>query len=311
MAHSLDPAQLTPLLDAGYQLIPLHRWDARATCHRTGRTRERGKSPLHPNWTGRTYASAEQVEHMRRGGNVGVRLRPGDLVVDVDPRNLDGGAPAVPAALRALGVDPDAFPWVTTGGGGLHLYMRKPRGLSIVDGLREFPGVEFKTVGRQVVAPGSLHPSGRPYVWSSGADGLWLGTPRAPEALLRLIRRPRAATVARDTAGEHPPEEVEVILARLDPETFRDHDRWLKLMMAVHHASAGEAREEFVAWCTRDPLYADDAPEVAYRWDSLRGHGVGLGTLYMFMREAGAGHLIDRRPRYDFPDDLHQTEVAP
>jgi len=42
----------------------------------------------------------------------------------------------------------------------------------------------------------------------------------------------------------------------------------------------------------------------------LNRHGVGLGTLYMFMREAGAAHLIDRRPRFDFPDDLANLEVA-
>jgi len=81
-------------------------------------------------------------------------------------------------------------------------------------------------------------------------------------------------------------------------------------MMACHHASAGDAKEEFVEWCTADPLYWSDGPEIAYRWDSLNRHGVGLGTLYMFMREAGAAHLIDRRPSYDFPDDLANMEVA-
>jgi hypothetical protein len=155
MAHLTDPAQLAPLVDAGYMLIPLHPWHAQATCRRTGRLRQRGKSPIHANWTQRAYTSADQVAHMQRGANVGVRLRSQDLVVDVDPRNLEGGLPAVPAALAALGIDPSLFPWVATGGGGFHIYMRKPADVAVVDALRGIAGVEFKTVGRQVVAPGS------------------------------------------------------------------------------------------------------------------------------------------------------------
>jgi len=309
MPRATDPAQLAPLIDAGYTLIPLHPWHAQAKCQRTGRLRPRGKSPIHANWTRRAYKSADQVAHMERGGNVGVRLRPIDLVVDVDPRNLDGGPPAVAAALGTLGIDPDLFPRVATGGGGIHLYMSKAADLAVVDALRGMAGVEFKTEGRQVVAPGSRHPTGRPYAWVSGADDLWLGAPEAPEALLRLIRKQARGSVM-GVVGQHPPLEIEAILARLDPERFRDHDRWLKLMMACHHASAGGAREEFVAWCEGDPLYADDGAEVAYRWDSLRGSGVGLGTLYMLMREEGVGHLIDRRARYDFPDDQGIKERA-
>lgn len=310
MAHQTDPAQLAPLVDAGYTLMPLYPWHAQATCPKTGRLRQRGKSPIHGNWTQRIYSAVDQVAHMQRGGNVGVRLRRHDLVVDVDPRNLDGGLPAMPAALAALGIDPDLFPRVATGGGGIHLYMRKPADIAVVDSLRGAAGVEFKTTGRQVVAPGSLHPSGRPYVWVSGQDDLWLGAPGASEALLRRIRKPIGQPAAGLT-GVHPPEEIEAILARLDPERFRDHDRWLKLMMACHHASAGEACEEFVAWSAGDPLYADDGNEVAYRWDSLRGHGIGLGTLYMFMREEGIGHMIDRRARYDFPYDLEAMGARP
>jgi hypothetical protein len=312
MGPNTDASQLAPLIEAKYQLIPLHRWDKQVRCPRTGKLRERGKSPMHGNWTKLVYRSEDQVGHMEAGQNVGVRLTAHDLVVDVDPRSLEGGRRAMLPMLRSLGVDHDAFPTVRTGGGGLHLYMVKPSKLGVVDGLRNVPGVEFKTLGRQVVAPGSLHPTGRPYTWSSMQDDLWLGAPRAPNELLVRIRRPKMVTKdAGAGAGEHPPEEIGAILDRLDPEDFRDHDRWLQLMMACHHASAGAASEEFVDWCGRDPLYAGDGTEVAYRWGSLHRHGVGLGTLYMFMREAGIAQMIDRRAHYDFPDDLCNAEVVP
>ena len=42
----IDTSQMGPLIEAGYDLIPLHRWDARAKCPRTGTMRERGKSPI-------------------------------------------------------------------------------------------------------------------------------------------------------------------------------------------------------------------------------------------------------------------------
>lgn len=312
-----EPEQLKLLIEARYQLVPLHRWDAKAKCKRTGKMRERGKSPVHANWTTRPYRNDDQFDHMEAGNNVGVRLTARDLVIDVDPRNFPKGEDLATdnpfdRLCRDVGLDVDQYPRVSTGSGGLHVYMRKPSRMAVVDGLKDVPGVEFKTFGRQVVAPGSVHPTGGRYTWSSDPDDLWLGVPRAPKELLLRIRRPKpVATATGAGVGEHPPEEIAAILDRLDTEDFRDHERWLQLMMACHHASAGAAREEFVEWCGRDPLYASDGPEVSYRWDSLRRHGVGLGTLYMFMREAGAAHLIDRRPRYDFPDDLRQSDDAP
>jgi hypothetical protein len=45
-------------------------------------------------------------------------------------------------------------PFVRTGGGGLHLYMRNPSDVRVVNELPEYPGVEFKSHGRQVVAGG-------------------------------------------------------------------------------------------------------------------------------------------------------------
>jgi hypothetical protein len=80
-----DTSELQPYLDAGWQLIPLHRWDA--ADEYKGKRRERGKTPLHLNWTKRSYRSDEQVAHMESGSNIGVRLTAGQLVIDVDPRN--------------------------------------------------------------------------------------------------------------------------------------------------------------------------------------------------------------------------------
>jgi predicted P-loop ATPase len=55
------------------------------------------------------------------------------------------------------------------------------------NGLKDFPGVEFKALGRQLVGPGSIHPdSGREYAVASGSPDK---IAEAPAALLALIRR--------------------------------------------------------------------------------------------------------------------------
>src|SRR6185312_9028066 len=92
--------------------------------------------------------------------------KPDQLVIDVDPRN--GGTDGFVDLCLELGIDPATWPRVVTGSGGSHYYMTKPAGLAIVDTLDGFPGVEFKSRGRQVVAAGSIHPdTGKFYAWDS------------------------------------------------------------------------------------------------------------------------------------------------
>lgn len=289
MAGETKPELLAPLTEAGFTLIPL---------------RSRGKVPTDANWTRRAYDGFDAVGHMERGGNVGVRLRPCDLVVDVDPRNFSDGDDPV-ARLRArLGLDTSDWPSVETGSGGQHYYLSKPPGEWIVGGLSEFPGIEFKTAGRQVVAPGSVHPdTGRTYEWAANAEDLWCA-PEAPPALLHALRRP-AVSEASD-GGEHSAEEVARMLGALDPGDFRDHSAWLQLMQACHHASGGDARDEFVSWSTGDPEYADHDEIVGRRWDSLRADGKGERvthrTLYKLLSDAGRADAIP--PRADAADDF-------
>ena len=81
------PSSLRPYIDAGLQLIPLHRWDAV-----DARGRARGKSPRDGAWQLREYDSATVAAAADRdGANVGVRLPASVVVLDVDPRNFGDG----------------------------------------------------------------------------------------------------------------------------------------------------------------------------------------------------------------------------
>ncbi len=324
MSVHTDPAQLRPLLNAGYQLIPLHNYSREDG--RKGKRRKRGKSPVDANWTKRPYRSDDQVLHMEAGDNVGVRLRSTDLIIDVDPRNFEdvwqGVDPFTELVLR-LGIDPDEFPTVRTGSGGLHLYMTKAETASVSGSLPDFPGVEFKSMGFQVVAPGSIHPdSQETYQWMPGEaldEFDWLGAPAAPEELLALIQRPAGALAT--GGGEHDQEALAHMLGHLPPEAFRDHEAWLTLMQACHHATAGDGRQEFIDWCTSDPGYADHGNLIGVRWDSLHsdngGSRVTTRTLYKIMQDHGVGDAIPTPcAADDFPDEenedsnLQATEAA-
>lgn len=288
-----------------WTLIPLHKWDH--TSVKNGKPRKDGKRPLDKDWTTRAYDRATVLEAARRGHNIGVRLNEHQLVVDVDPRNMPPGRDTFQELCEATGLDPDDYPHVRTGSGGRHIYMRKKPGQVLVDSLEGYEGVEFKSLGRQVVAPGSLHPeTGQHYVWES-----WLVSidelPAAPPRLLELAARPVRAEGSDVTAGVHTQQEVAEMLDQLDPEEFQDQNRWLELMMACHHASGGMARDEFTEWSTRDPRYRDDAWIIGRRWDSLHANkrsSITVRTLYKALHDRDkAGAIPGSAMR---PDEFEQ-----
>ena len=95
----------------------------------------------------------------------------------------------------------------------------------------------------------------------------------------------------------------------LDCAAFSDEKMWRDLMMAVHHASGGDGREEFISWSWQDPDYDGDE-SVGLRWDSLHAEKPGAityKTLYKALREAGHANLIPQpKPEDDF-DNYEET----
>lgn len=296
-----DLSMLAPYLAAKYELIPLHKPDAASV--RNGVNRKDGKRPLDPSWTTRPYdAKAVAKRCASEGRNVGVRLRADQLVIDVDPRNFEDGKDSFKALCADLRLNPSAWPRVVTGSGGDHYYLLKPADVPVIDSLEGYPGVEFKSKGRQVVAAGSAHPeTGKLYEFDFLAPGLSEAT-EAPDGLLGLIRRPERG--AATGGGQYTQEQVAAMLDALEAADFGDHDKWLTLMMACHHASNGDARDEFLEWSSRDPAYADRRFENGRRWDSLHsdaGARVTYRTLNKFVIDAGHEALIPRAaPDEDF-----------
>jgi putative DNA primase/helicase len=87
----------------------------------------------------------------------------GVLVLDVDPRN--GGNESLADLLAEFGPLPPTAT-ALTGGDGQHYYFAHPGGYVKSRTLR--PGLDFKADGGYVIAPPSLHISGRRYEWEVG-----------------------------------------------------------------------------------------------------------------------------------------------
>ena len=162
----MDASHLKALSAKGYTLIPLN-----------------GKIPATRDWTNAAASDFPAANLEARGGNYGVALSNTDLVIDVDPRNFEKGDKPLARLVKAVGGLPKSFT-VRTGGGGLHLYLKKPADILVAHTLKEYPGLEFKTKGRQVVGPGSVHPETK-----KTYDVLVEGdAAAAPQALLDLIK---------------------------------------------------------------------------------------------------------------------------
>jgi hypothetical protein len=167
----------------------------------------RGKHPYLSNGFLGASQSEDDIRkwHHATGGimNIGFRMGNGHCVFDVDPRN--GGDESYNRLVKEYGPLPRT-PKAITGGDGFHLYFRDPFKLKKFSP-EEFPGIDIQAEGSQVIAPPSLHLSGKVYKWELAPVGIEAGVEQVPfaplpEWVLELlpassIRRASAVSVNR------------------------------------------------------------------------------------------------------------------
>lgn len=168
-SNKLDHA-IEIYIAAGYHLTPL-----------------KGKVPTAAAWPKTPFNPFAKPDDFPTG-NFGVVLQDDDLVIDVDPRNFQKGVDSMETLSKYVpGIVAWDTPTIKTGSGGLHIYLKKPANYPTKELVRNLPGIEFKTKGRQVVGLGSLHPdTGKPYELLAGSFETIL---MAPAALLDLLRK--------------------------------------------------------------------------------------------------------------------------
>lgn len=101
------------------------------------------------------------AEHPDAGVGIATGAVSGLVVLDIDPGH--GGDGSLAEFEQRHGALPDTVE-ALTGGGGRHLYFRHPGGF-VPNRTCLAPGIDLRGDGGLVIAPPSVHPSGRRYIW--------------------------------------------------------------------------------------------------------------------------------------------------
>ena len=132
--------------------------------------RERAKRPAVPWKRYQRKCVTEKTLHdwFRRSPDFNVAIVTGGLsglvVLDVDPRH--GGNESLRDLEREHGALPNTMESIT-GGGGRHVYFSHPGGV-VKNRTNIEPGIDLRGDGGCIVAPPSVHPSGKRYRWKRG-----------------------------------------------------------------------------------------------------------------------------------------------
>jgi len=155
--------------------------------------RPRDKRPLiqWENLQAERPSESDVTEWFQRWPDANIGIVTGEIsnliVLDVDPKHGgDISLERLEHRFRPLSATVEAV----TGGGGRHLYFAHPGGLTRNRaGLAQ--GIDLRGDGGYIVAPPSIHPSGRPYEWVPGHGPDEITLAPLPRWLIVPIRGPR------------------------------------------------------------------------------------------------------------------------
>ncbi len=293
---------------------------------------KKGKQPLYDNWRDTDYDDSmfAHFDWFQAGYNLGFLIPEHIVVLDVDPRNFEGGIDSREMIAELLGCLDyqdviETYPSVRTseddlsGLHGYHHYLLLPDGYDYRDvrpKADDIPGVDIKRHGGYTLAAGSRHPSGDYYVWANEANLLV-----APERLLEHFKYEVASSDmdSRESYGALNGKQLkELFLDNLDVTCYRDNDSWYRIMAASHYVTAGNGLEEFLEWSLSDDDYwleTDiDERSVVNRWESMRDDenksNITAGTLIWELEEAG-GDSSQLRAVLSFAEIAKTEEDSP
>ena len=223
----------------------------------------------------------------------------GVSVVDLD---MHGDCDGV-SAYRDRGFEPDdASLVVRTAGGGLHLYFEHRDG---VRNSTDAEGIDVRGDGGYVIAPGAVGKAGEYRVQKGDVEfARLLGFEPFPVALARPAREPQTD---QPEAGQYSTADLADALFKIPNDGT--HDEWVKVLMAVHHATGGSRAGLALVQAWSDDYPGYDPKEVVAKWRSFgRGEGqpVTADSLFAEARK----HGWDAVSPDDF-DDEPEDEADP
>lgn len=262
------------------------------------------KHPVASNWQFSPEWDEEQIEAMEMAGQFATGfgvLCKGLLVIDVDARN--GGVASFTKLSEAMPEIGGAGMIVETGSGGgsRHLYFTAPADVALLQHHPEYPGLDFKASGF-VVGPGSRHASGNLYTLGHGGPE---EIEPAPDALINLLRKPdrhRAEFDGRSIDVSHA--ELADMVGAVDPDC--DYDVWIKIGMALHHATGGTGFDVWDGWSSTGSKYDDKGMDGHWHSFGRCANPVTIGTLIHHAEAAGW-----KMPVSFTPDAVFEFDDAP
>ena len=301
--------QIYDYLEAGFRIFGLHKIE-RGQCACDNEECEAiGKHPRMSNWQNVPMWSDDQLEVMEQTGHFdtgfGV-LCDGFLIIDVDARN--GGV----ESFTKLCTDHDydylgnaGFAVRTgSGNGSMHLYYRIEEPTALVQHLDAYKGLDLKSSGF-IVGNGSLHKSGANYETIHGDPQDVI---IAPAKIIELLRKPeRHRAMVSGIAIDVSEQEIAEMLKVINPDC--DHEKWVKIGMAIHDATNGAGLDLWNDWSSRGEKYPTFGL-LEKRWHSFgkAGNPVGLGTLIHYARESGYQESATFEPSVEYECDVELGE---
>jgi hypothetical protein len=269
----------THMAGLGIATFALHgAVDGNCTCKLVG-CRSTGKHPRLPTSFNGASSSPKLVAewfHYYPGINYGVptgqRIQGGDkmlVVIDIDIYKSEANDTMDDLEAK-YGRLPDTVA-VQTGGGGRHLYFFAPAGVKFKPKLG--PGVDFKGIGGYVVGPGSVHASGKEYVFEADND-LFEGHAIAdlPQWIVDNfsadidvpVKPKKACSLA--TLSAHEIASIKLDLHCLNAD---DYDTWVDVLMALK-STGDEANGRALAEAWSQTSAKHDPDEFRNKWE----HGI-------------------------------------
>lgn len=240
-------------------------------------------------------------------------------VIDVDTiegHNVDGED-----ALLDAQIDNEFLPetlQAETPSKGKHYFYRDPGSLLKSTASKIGPGIDTRGRGGMVVLAPSIVKGKGAYRWLNNFKLRDL--PTIPQWVLNKCGEPNSIGPAPDAEFEavYTDEEFAERLKLLNVDDFRNHDKWLSLLLACTHSSTVlDGKQAFMDWTTGngEGEYASDWDQISERWDynfgrhrNMDGNAAKVGTFNKFLEDAGHGDKVKREPEIDARDEFADDE---
>ena len=335
----------------GWRVFPLFPIvDGRCGCGRACGTKP-GKHPALKGWTTRATTDEATIrgwwEKWPNAG-IGIATGRGSGLVVVDRDGAAGGTLRGEFESEHGALPDTAVAETGREGGGDHSYYRYPKDGPPLKGIRTGK-LDILADGNYVVAPPSIHASGKEYAWKPGSTVLaeiapeiaatlraWIEAKskgeraeaksnataaiKIPEYLKKLIPAGQRLNNAARIVEPPPAYSLELVAELREVLSYHDADcpyeKWRNVGMSLHHGSqaAEWGRELFFAWSrTAKGVYREDAWNSI--WNSF-GHYDGpqrtLASLYDVAIEKGweRREIIQYPPVEPDPVEGDQSDAA-